>query len=269
MGSILKDAASGWTEHRAQRLGAALSFYTTLALAPLSMIAIAVAGYFYGDDAARGRIVHHIEHVVGREGALVIEALVEKASQPHQSRIASLASVALLLFSAAGVFVELKDSLDCIWEVKQKPGRRIWMMIRTQLLAFSVVMCTGLLLLASLLMTAVLTAVTLWLDQWLPMPVGIAYSLDMVVSFVVVSILFALIFKLLPDVSVSWNAVWVGAVFTAIMFMLGKFLIGIYIGGASIGSIYGAAGSLVAIQVWTYYSAQILFFGAELIRAYR
>jgi membrane protein len=268
IGSLLQEAVSGWVEHRAQRLGASLAFYTTLALAPLSMIAIAVAGYFYGEEAARGGIVAQIEHLVGKEGAIAIEAVIQKASEPHQSRLATTISVGLLVVAATGVFAELKDSLDTIWEVKRKPGLGLWTMAKTQLLAFAVVVGTGFLLLISLLLTALLTAFTDLLARWLPGTVWTAYLLDVLVSFVICTFLFALIFKLLPDVTVSWRDVWVGAVFTAVLFMIGKFMIGFYIGNASIGSIYGAAGSVVVVLVWTYYSSQILFFGAELIRAY-
>jgi len=267
IGLLFREAARGWSDHRAQRLGAALAFYTTLALAPLTIIAIAVAGYFFGEEAARGGIVDQIEHLVGKDGAIAIEALIQKASEPHQSRIATVISIGLFLFGATGVFAELKDSLDTIWEVKRKPGLGLWTMIRTQLLSFTVVVGTGFLLLVSLLLTAMLTAFTQWLSQWLPVTVLTAHLLDVVVSLVVITFLFALIFKLLPDVTVSWKDVWMGAVLTAVLFMIGKFLIGVYIGSASVGSIYGAAGSLVVILVWTYYSSQILFFGAELIRA--
>lgn len=268
LGLLLQDAASGWVEHRGQRLGASLAFYTTLALAPLSIIAIAVAGYFYGEEAARGGIVHQIEHLVGKDGATVIESLIQKASEPQQNQVAAIISVCLLLFGATSVFAELKDSLDIIWEVKRKPGLGIWLIVKTQLLSFAVVVGTGFLLLVSLLLTASLTAFTHWLSQSLPIPVWTAHLLDVLVSLIVLTILFAMIFKLLPDVTVSWSDVWTGAMFTAALFMIGKFILGIYIGSASIGSIYGAAGSLVIVLVWTYYSAQILFFGAELTRAY-
>ncbi len=265
---LLKDAARGWVEHRAQRLGASLAFYTTLALAPLSIIAVAVAGYFFGAEAARGEIVDQIDHLVGQEGAIAVEELIHKASEPHQSRLATVISVVLLVIGATGVFAELKDSLDVIWEVKRKPGLGIWAMAKTQLLAFAVVIGTGFLLLVSLVLTATLTAFSQWLGQWLPGTLWTAYFLDLLISFLIITLLFTLIFKLLPDVTVSWKDVWIGSVFTAVLFMVGKFLIGIYIGSASIGSIYGAAGSLVIVLVWTYYSSQILFFGAELIRAY-
>jgi membrane protein len=268
IGLLLKEAARGWTEHRAQKLGAALAFYTTLALAPLTLIAIAIAGYFFGKEAARGGIVDQIDHLVGREAAVAIEALIQKASEPHQSQVATLLSIGLLIFGATSVFVELKDSLDIIWEVKRKPGLGLWTLIKTHLLSFGIVLSTGFLLLVSLLLTALLTAFTNWLGQWLPVTVWTAYLLDVPVSFILITLLFALIFKLLPDVTVHWKDVWIGAVVTAVLFMIGKFLIGVYIGSASIGSIYGAAGSLVVVLIWTYYSSQILFFGAELIRAY-
>jgi len=268
IGRLLKEAWRGWIEHRAQRLGAALAFYTTLALAPLTLVAIAIAGYFFGQEAARGGIVDQIEHLVGRDGANVIQALIQKAGQPHQSRIATAISIGLLLFSATAVFAELKDSMDTIWEVKRKPGLGLLLMLKTQLVAFAVVLGTGLLLLVSMILTAMLAFFATLLGKWLPVPVWTAYLLDVLVSFIVITLLFALIFKLLPAVTVHWKDVWIGAVMTAVLFMIGKSLIGVYIGSVSIGSIYGAAGSLVVVLIWTYYSSQILFFGAELIRAY-
>jgi membrane protein len=264
IGLLLQEAARGWSEHRAQQLGAALAFYTTLALAPLTLIAIAIAGYFFGQEAAQGEIVDQIEHYVGRDGAAAIEALIQKASEPRQSRLATVMSVGLLLFGATGVFVELKGSLDIIWEVKRKSGLGLWEMFKTHLLSFGVVLGTGFLLLVSLLLTAALTA----LSRSLPGTVWMAYLFELLVSFIVITLLFALIFKLLPDVTVHWKDVWIGAVVTAVLFLIGKYLIGVYIGTAGIGSIYGAAGSLVVVLTWTYYWSQILFFGAELIRAY-
>ena len=154
---LFKDAALGWMEHRAQRLGASLAFYTTLALAPLSIIAVAVAGYFFGAEAARGEIVDQIDHLVGQQGAIAVEELIHKASEPHQSRFATVISIGLLVVGATGVFAELKDSLDIIWEVKRKPGIGLWAMAKTQLLAFAVVIGTGFLLLVSLVLTATLT----------------------------------------------------------------------------------------------------------------
>lgn len=268
LGMLLKEAARGWVDHRAQRLGASLAFYTTLSFAPLTIIAIAVAGSFFGEAAARGEIVEKVDHLVGKEGAMAIEAMLQKAAAPQQNRLATVVSVFLLLIGATGVFAELKDSLDVIWEVKRKPGLGLWTLAKTQVLAFAVVVGTGFLLLVSLLLTALLTALTQWLSRWLPGTVWTAYVLDLLVSFLIISFMFTLIFKLLPDVTVSWNAVGIGAVFTATLFLIGKVAIGVYIGSASIGSIYGAAGSIVVVLVWTYYSSQILFFGAELIRAY-
>jgi membrane protein len=239
-----------------------------LALAPLTIISISIAGYFFGEEAARGGIVEQIENLVGLDGAILIETLIRNAAEMRRGRIAAAISVGILIFGATGVFAELKDSLDTIWEVKRKPGQALWTVVRTQLVAFAVVVVTGFLLLVSLLLTALLTAFTQWLSQWLPVTIVTAYLLDVLVSFVVITVLFALIYKLLPDVTVPWRDVWVGAVVTATLFMAGKFFIGVYIGTANVGSIYGAAGSLVVILVWTYYSALILFFGAEMIRAY-
>jgi membrane protein len=265
---LFAEAARGWFEHRAQRLGASLAFYTTLALAPLTVIAIAVAGSFFGEEAARGAIVHQIEYLVGRDGAIAIESLIQKASDPGQSRYATVLGVLLLFIGSTGVFAELKDALDTIWEVKPKPGLGLLTIAKTRVLAFAIVVGTGFLLLVSLLLTTFLSALAGWVGQWVPEALSAAHFLDLIVSFLVITLLFASIFKLLPDVTVRWRDVWIGAVFTCVLFMVGKSLIGMYIGTAGIGSLYGAAGSVVVILVWTYYSAQILFFGAELIRAY-
>ena len=199
------------------------------------------------------------------------EADTDDESDPQYQITASdipVISLVLLLFGATSVFAELKESLDTIWEVQPKPGRGLWRTVKTQLLSFAVVLGTGCLLLVSLLLSATLSAMSNWLGQWLPVPVSTAYLWDVLVSFILITLLFALVFKLLPDAPVRWKDVWIGAVSTAILFMIGKFLIAVYIGSAGIGSIYGAAGSLVVVLVWTYYSSQILFFGAELIRAY-
>jgi membrane protein len=268
IGSVLKEAARGWSAHGAQKLGAALAFYTTLALAPLTLIAIAIAGYFFGQEAARGEIVNQIEHFVGRDGGAVIEALLEKASEPRHSRTATLLSLCLLLYGATNVFVDLKDSLDAIWEVKPKDGLGMWQLMKAHSLSFGIVLLTGFLFIVSLLLTALLTGFTSWLHEGSPAPVFVASLLDVPVSLLVATLLFALIFKLLPDVKLHWKDVWIGAVLTAVLFLLGKLLIGLYIAKAGVGSIYGAAGSLVVVLIWTYYSSQILFFGAEVVRAY-
>lgn len=265
---LVREAFNGWNEHKGLKMGASLAFYTCLALAPLTIIAITIAGYFFGAEAARGGIVEQIEALVGFDGAVLIESLIRNASERPHSRIETIVTISLFLACAMGVFAELKDSLDSIWEVKRKPGLGWLTFIRTQLLSFALVVGSGFLLLVSLLLTALLTALATWLKQWLPLNLGLAYVLDVLVSFVIITLLFALIFKMLPDITVPWRDVWLGSVVTALLFMTGKFLIGVYIGSAHVGSIYGAAGSLVIILVWTYYSSQILFFGAELIRAY-
>jgi membrane protein len=267
IGRLLQEAAIGFNAHRAQKMGAALAFYTTLALAPLALIAIAIAGYFFGEEAARGEIVNQIEHFVGVDAATAIEALIQNARQPRHSGVATVLSIGLLLFSATNVFVEIKDSLDTIWEVKPKPGLGLWKMAKTHSLSFAIVLGSGFVLLLSLLLTAALAAFATWLGRWLPVPLSLAFLLEAPVSFIVITILFALIFKFLPDATVLWKDVWIGAVLTAVLFMIGKFLIGVYIAQMGIGSIYGAAGSLVVVLIWTYYSSQILFFGAEVIRA--
>ena len=267
-GALLRDAMQSWYDHRVPRLSAALAFYTTFSLTPMLLIAIAISGYFFGEEAARGQIVRQIEGLVGSAGAEAIQTMIANSEHREQSWLATLLTIATLVFGATGVFAQLKDSLDTIWEVQPKPGLGLWEMVRTRLLSFAVVCGTGFLLLVSLLMTAALTSVTHWAGRYVPMHVWAAWFLDVGVSFLVIMLLFALIFKLLPDVTVHWGDVWIGAVVTAALFMFGKYLIGMYIGSATLTTTYGAAGSLVIVLLWSYYSAQILFFGAELIRAY-
>jgi membrane protein len=265
---IFKEAAEGWIKHRTLQLGASLAFYATLSLAPVTILALAVAGRFFGEEAARNGIVAHIDQLTGRDGAIAIESLIREASNPRQSRMATAISFVLLVVAATGVFAELKDSLDTIFEVKRQPSLGLWFMARSQLLAFVLVVSTGCLLLVSLGLTAMLAALASWLSQWLAMPVWVAFVLDLVISVSIITLLLALIFKVLPDVTLDWRDVLGGAVFTAFLFMIGKFLVGLYIGWASVHSVYGAAGSVVVILMWTYYSSQVLFFGAELIRSH-
>jgi len=268
IGLVLKVAAEGWIRHRALQLGASLAFYATLTLAPVIILALAVVGHFLGEEAARNGIVGQIDQLTGPDGAIAIESLVREVSEPQRSRVAMVISVAFLLLAATGVFAELKDSMDTIFEVQRQSGVGLWFMAKSQLLAFALVLSAGCVLLLSLGLTALLAAFANWLSQWMAIPVGLAFLLDVLTSFFIITLLLALIFKVLPDVTLSWKDVLGGAAFTAFLFMIGKFLVGLYIGWASIGSVYGAAGSVMVILVWTYYSSQVLFFGAELIFAH-
>jgi membrane protein len=265
---FLKRTFSKWLEDKAPQLGAALAFYSALSLAPLLVIALAIAGLVLGEEAARGQIVNELQSLVGPAGGKAIEDMIRNANKPETGIIASVLSVVTLLFGASGVFGQLQDSLNTIWEVKPKPGRGFWGIVRDRFFSFSMVMGVSFLLLVSLLMSAALASLGI-VAEGLPESVQwLAQIVNMVVSFIVITILFAMMFKLLPDVKMAWRDVWLGAVVTAALFTVGKFAIGLYLGHSSMASSYGVAGSFVVLLVWTYYSAQILFFGAELTQAY-
>ena len=265
---LLRDTARAWTEDKVPRLGAALAFYSILSIAPLLIIAIAVAAVAFGERAAKGELVGQIEKMVGAEGAKAIQDMLANAHKPGSGLIATILGVATLLAAASGVFGQLQDALNTIWEVRPKPGRGLLAGIKDRLLPFLMVLATGALLLVSL---ALSTAVSATLALATKLTPGLAPLLqlgDVLVSAVVVTLLFAMIFKLLPDAKVAWRDVWVGASLTTVLFLIGKAAIGIYLGRGSYGSAYGAAGSLVVLLVWTYYSSQILFFGAEFTKTY-
>lgn len=265
---LVKAAFQEWQDDDASRLAASLAYYTVFSLAPLLIIAIAIAGAVFGEEAARGQLVGQIEQLVGSQGAQAIETAIQNADRPQVSSIASIISVFVLLFGASGVFAQLQDALNIIWEVKPKPGRGIMGFVRKRLLSFTAVLGIGFLLLVSLIISAVLAGITAYLSGLIPGAGYLWQVLNFIVSFVVVTLLFALIYKFLPDVKISWGDVWVGAILTAFLFVIGKFALGFYLGRGSFGSVYGAAGSLVILLAWVYYSAQILFFGAELTQVY-
>ncbi len=262
--AILRDAASQWVCDNAARLGASLAFYSILSIAPLLVIVIRVAGAVFGREAAQGQIVSQIEHLVGRAGADATEALIANAGNAQTGTIATVIGLVTLLFGASGVFLELSDSLNLIWEVRPKPGRFWWTIIKQRFLSFAMVLGVGFLLLVSLAVSAALNAAGATVQHYLQMSVGLAELLYTMVSLLVFAILFGLIFKILPEAYVPWRAAAIGGAVTAILFAIGKSLLGAYLGRASFISVYGAAGSFVVLIVWVYYSAQILYFGAEL-----
>ncbi len=266
--SVLKETFSEWNTDKASRLAAALSYYTIFSLAPLLIIVIAIAGAVFGEEAARGEIVGQIQGLVGKEGAQFIQTAIENASQPKTGTIASIISVVVLLFGASGLFAQLQDALNTIWEVQPKPGRGLVGMIRDRFLSFSMVLGVGFLLLVSLVMSAALAAVVNYFGNIIP---GIGFLLqtaNFILSFAITTLLFGLIYKVLPDVKIGWSDVWIGAIITSLLFSIGRFLLGMYLGNSGFGSTYGAAGSLVIILAWVYYAAQILFFGAEFTQVY-
>jgi membrane protein len=266
---LVKDAGRAWSDDRAPRMGAALAYYAVFSLAPLLLIAIGIAGAVRGEQAARGEIVGQIEQTVGKPAAEAIQGMLKSAWDAEGSTLPTLVGFAVLLFGASGVFVELHDALNTIWKVPPKPGQGFLRLLRDRLLSFTVVLGTGFLLLVSLIVSAALAALSHFLTpDSLPGGVYLWQGVNILVSFCFIALLFAMIFKLLPDTRVAWRDVWVGAALTALLFTAGKYLLGLYIGQSGVTSTFGAAGSLVLVLLWVYYSAQILLFGAEFAYAY-
>ncbi|MDJ0677712.1 MAG: YihY/virulence factor BrkB family protein [Calothrix sp. MO_167.B42] len=265
---LIKEAFQEYQADKVSTLAASLAYYTVFSLAPLLIIAIAVAGLIFGEQAARGEIVGQIQGLVGNEGAKVIEMAIENANKPDVSGIASIFSIIVLLFGASGVFVQLQDALNSVWEVTAKPKQGIMGFVRKRILSFSAVLGIGFLLLVSLIISAALSALNHYMNGLIPGLEIFWEILNFAISFGIVTLLFALIYKFLPDVKIHWSDVWTGAIITSLLFGIGKFVLGVYLGRGSLGSTYGAAGSLVVLLAWVYYSAQILLFGAELTEVY-
>jgi membrane protein len=263
---LLRDTASDWYQDRAQRLGAALAFYTLFALAPGLVVLIPLTGVFLGPQAAQGHIVDQIESLIGRPGAEAIEATIVSARKEGAG--VTVMAVITLVFGLWWVFGELQDALNTIWGVTSRPGRGFLAMLRERFWSFTLVVGIGFLLLVSLAVSAWLAALGGFFGYLLPAPALVLEAVNVVISFCVITFLFGMIFKLLPDVYLAWRDVWLGAALTSLLFALGKGVIGLYLGRTTIGSAYGAAGSLVVVLLWVYYSAQILFFGAEFTKVW-
>lgn len=256
-----------WLDDRASSKGAALAFYTLFSLAPILVLTIAVAGYFFGAEAAQGELVSQLRGLMGENGAQAIEALLSAARDPTSGLISTIIATVLLIVGATTVFSELKMSLDEIWEAKPKQ-EGIWLTIKTRLLSFGIVLSLGFLLMVSLVISAVLAVLQNYVGNLWGFSAELFSTLSTLLSFAVIWCLFAVIYKMLPAIRLSWNDVWIGALTTAALFILGKFLIGIYLGNSAVTSSFGAAGSLVALMMWVYYSASIFFLGAEFTRVY-
>ena len=267
--SLFKQTASEWMEDDAPSLGAALAYYTVFSLAPLMTIAIAIAGFFLGAEAAQGQIFDELRGLLGADGGKAVEEMVQSANaQPTAGVVATIISVIMLLFGASGVFGQLQASLNAIWGVKAKPGRGVLGLIKDRLLSFGFTLVVGFLLLVSLLLTAGMALMADWIGGLMPGSEALAYILNIVLSLSMITLLFATIFKFLPDAKIAWHDVWIGAFLTALLFTIGKFALGIYLGKSGVASSYGAAGSLIVLLLWVYYSSQLLFFGAEFTQVY-
>jgi membrane protein len=264
---ILRDSVLAFMEDRATRKAAALAFYTVFSLAPLLIISIAVAGAFFGAEAARGEIVGQIGGLVGRDGARAIEGMLQNAGRPGQGLVAALTGFVTLILGATTAFAELKEGLDQIWGAPAERVRGLFYTLRKRVLSFGVILSIGFLLLVSLVFSAAVAALQRYwhLDSSTSI---VLQSLNFVLSFAMVTAMFAMIYKLLPAVHLAWRDVLVGAVVTALLFNIGKFFIGLYLGQSAVASTYGAAGSVILLLLWVYYSALIFLFGAEFTKVF-
>lgn len=271
-GSLLKQTVDEWQRDKVSRLAAALAYYTTFSLAPVLIIVIAVASFLFEQSTVQARILEQMQGLLGENAAGLVKEMLTSKTSDSEGLWATVVSVGLLIMGASGLFLQLQDALNTVWNVVPKKAqgqkRVVWRLVRDRLLSFGMVLVIGFLLLVSLLLSAGLAAVSgLFGDVLAGWDTG-WQLINGLISFGVITLLFALIYKILPDVEVSWHDVWIGAGMTAFLFAIGKFLIGIYLGNSSVASAYGAAGSFVVLLLWIYYSAQILLFGAEFTQVY-
>jgi len=263
----MREAADGWLTHRASSTGAALAFYTIFSLAPVLILSIAIAGFFFGEAAARGEIVDQIGDLVGPRGAELVQSVLQNASHRDAGRIATILSIVTLILGANTALAELKAGLDQTWDVPPERRTGFWYSVRTRLLSVGMILVLGFLMLVSLAISAALAA----LERLSRGELFINTVLDWLNSafgFVLVAALFGTIYKVLPSVKIAWRDVTIGSLVTALLFTAGKFAIGVYLGNSGVASTYGAAGSVVLLLIWVYYSAQILLYGAEFTRAF-
>jgi membrane protein len=268
--SLLKQTFNEWLQDKAPQLGAALAYYTVFSLAPLVLVLLAIIGFVFRDDPAGAwsKMTQQMGYFLDPSAVQVVQDIAQKASQPGKSALATVIGIALALFGASGVFGQLQDALNTIWGVKAKPAQGIWGFLRSRFLSFAMVAGVCFLLLVSLAIEALLKGFSHYIQSVLPGGIVIALSVYLIFDFAVVVLLFALIFKSLPDVKIQWRDVWIGAVMTAILFGIGKWLLGFYLGSGAAASAYGAASSLITLLLWVYYSSQILLFGAEFTQVY-
>ena len=266
---LLKATAAKWSEDKCPTLGAALAYYTVFSLAPLMLVLLAVFGFIYGGSAAaQEKITHQLGYFVDKSTVEVIQSIAANAAKPSKGILATVFGIVLALFGASGIFGQLQDSLNTVWEVKPKPGAGIKGFIRARFLSFSMVGGVCFLLLVSLTLSSIVHLFSHQIDGLIPGGKTLTLLINVVLDLVVVTLLFALIFKYLPDAKIAWRDVWIGAGLTTFLFLVGKWALSIYLGSGSAGSAYGAASSLITTFVWIYYSAQILLFGAEFTQVY-
>ena len=265
---VLIESLTSWVDHRASSKGAALAFYTLFSMTPILVLAIAIAGSVFGAEAAQGAIVAQMQGLVGPNGAQAIQALLAAAQDPVSGLVATLVASVLLLLGATSVFAELKGSLDELWGIDKPRQSAFSVLLRTRLLSFGMVLVLAFLLLVSLVVSAALAMLEHHAGGVLGNSAAVLATTSSLISFGVIACMFAVIYKTLPEAPLSWRDVWIGAAFTAGLFSLGKYAIGLYLGNSGVASSFGAAGSLIALLLWVYYSAQIFFLGAEFTRHY-
>lgn len=266
--SLFKRAFEEWQNDKASRLGAALAYYTIFSLAPLMLILIGICSLVFGQEAAQGQILDQLRGMLGKESAEAVQTMLANSNEEHTGLIATLVGFGALFAGATGVFAQLQDALDTVWRVPSPAQNGVWLLLKTRWAAFTMVLGIGFLLLVSLVISSVISGVGELLTQHLPFASSVLQLVNVVLSLAVITILFAMIFKYLPNVRLAWSDVWTGAFVTAVLFNAGKLLIGMYLGNGAVGSAFGGAGAIVIILVWTYYSAQILLFGAEFTRIF-
>ena len=257
-----------WIDDRASSKGAALAFYTLFSIAPILVLAIALAGYFFGVEAAQGELVTQLRGLIGQDGAEAVQAMLAAARDKDSGLISTIIATVLLIIGATTVFAELKISLDELWEVRAQAESGLWAMIKTRLLSFGIVLVLGFLLMVSLVVSALLSVLQNYIGSLWGFSTELFCVISWLFTFFVIAFLFAVIYKMLPSIPLSWRDVWIGSLATAGLFILGKSLIGIYLGNSQVTSSFGAAGSVIALMLWIYYSSQVFFLGAEFTRIY-
>jgi len=265
--ALITDAANGWSAHRASRIGAALAFYTVFSLGPILLLAVVVAGFFFGQGPARGEIHQQVSTLIGAKAAAEVQTVLLRAHRPEAGVVATAVSIVTLLFSADIALVELKSGLDEIWSVQAETRRWYWDYLQSRLLSIALILSLGFLLLVSLLFGAALGALEA-LSRGIFIVGVVLRSTSALISFGLAVLLFATVYKVLPSVRLAWKDVVAGALITAVLFTVGKYAIGLYLGSSTVASMYGAAGSVIVVLLWVYYSAEVFLFGAELTRGY-
>jgi membrane protein len=260
---LLEETYREWKDDDALQWGAALAYYSIFSIAPLLLITISVASLAFGREAVEGRLIEEIGGLVGPQAAGAIQTMIANASTTGSGVWGTVLGVLLMLLGASGAFAQLQKSLNHLWNVEARPGAGWKLMVRQRVAALGMVLVVALLLLIALVLSAAISALGSYAEEVLPMPAWALGLVDLVVSLAVITLLFAAIYKVLPDVEIEWREVWTGAAVTALLFVLGKVAIGLYLGRSSVASSYGAAGSLVVLLVWIFYSSQLVFIGAE------